>query len=1037
MRERTAADSSATARGTGARLDAPDPPAAVAFSGDGEMAVRCRAFDWASTPLGPVAAWPVALRVAAQMVLAAGLPNVVLWGPALIQLYNDSYARLIRAKHPLALGRGNREVWPEVWHLNGPIYDRVFAGETVTVENAHYPLDRQGADGAWTREDAYLTISFSPIRDGTGAVGGVLANMLETTRDVERRGAEAERDRLATALAVERGRLAAVFQQSPSFLAVLRGPENVFEFVNDAYAQIIGRGRDVIGRPLFDALPETRGQGFDAYLGRVRATGEALVFRDLPVLLDRTPGAPREERFIDITYLPLVEPDGSHDAVIAHGTDVTEQVRARRLLEDSNRQLEAQQAELEATNQQLQDQTAELEMQAEELQATAARLEERTAEAEGVASELAESEARFRTLAQGLPVQVWTATPDGRLDYVSAQTSAYFGVPESRIIGDGWGDVVHPEDLPVAGARWRHALATGTPYEVEFRLRRADGAYRWHLGRAVPRRGPSGDVVGWLGSNTDVEAATAAALAAERFGALSAASPVGIFDADLGGNLTYANPRLQAIWGVPEAEMLGAGWATSVHPEDVEALARDWRAALVAELPFDREYRIVRPDGHQRVVHGRSAIIRRRDGRAVGTVGTIDDVTTEREAEAALRASEARLRDVFEQAPVAVAVLTGPDHVYTVVSPRYAETPGRGRPLLGRPVREAFPEVAATGLIETMDGVYVTGEPFVEAERQVFIDGPDGAREEHFYNVGYQALRDAGGRVYAIASVTYDITAQILARRDVEAARQEAERARAAAEEANQAKSLFLANMSHELRTPLNAIGGYTQLIELGVHGPVTDAQRTSLGRVHKAQARLLGLINDVLNYAKLEGGRVEYDLRSVDVRDIVADVAPLVEPQLAAKGLGLTLALPDTPCLVWADREKLGQVLVNLLSNAIKFTDARDVATGAPGRVTVAVGTRAGTGDQVFLRVADTGRGIPRDKQDAIFEPFVQVRTGYAQATEGTGLGLAISRDLARGMGGDLRVRSREGSGSTFTVALRRAGVAPVADAATGTEDA
>jgi signal transduction histidine kinase len=159
-----------------------------------------------------------------------------------------------------------------------------------------------------------------------------------------------------------------------------------------------------------------------------------------------------------------------------------------------------------------------------------------------------------------------------------------------------------------------------------------------------------------------------------------------------------------------------------------------------------------------------------------------------------------------------------------------------------------------------------------------------------------------------------------------------------------------------------------------------------------------------------------------VDLRDVVADVTPLVEPLLAAKGLVLDVRLPEGPCVVWTDREKLGQVLVNLLSNATKFTDARHPATGSPGRVTVAVATRRGAAaDAVFLRVTDTGRGIPRDKQATIFEPFVQVHTGYARPGEGTGLGLAISRDLARGMGGDLRVRNVDGAGASFTVVLRR----------------
>ena len=162
----------------------------------------------------------------------------------------------------------------------------------------------------------------------------------ETTRRVR---ADLDRERLLAALRVERSRLREVFRQSPSFLAVMRGPENVFELVNDAYEQFIGRGRDVVGKPLFEALPETLGQGFDEYLAHVRETGESLVFRNLPILLGRTPGGGLEERFVDVTYLPLVEADGSHPAVIAHGTDVTEQVRALR-------EAEAARAEAEAAN---------------------------------------------------------------------------------------------------------------------------------------------------------------------------------------------------------------------------------------------------------------------------------------------------------------------------------------------------------------------------------------------------------------------------------------------------------------------------------------------------------------------------------------------------------------------------------------------------------------------------------------------------------------------------------------------------------------
>ena len=274
------------------------------------------------------------------------------------------------------------------------------------------------------------------------------------------------------------------------------------------------------------------------------------------------------------------------------------------------------------------------------------------------------------------------------------------------------------------------------------------------------------------------------------------------------------------------------------------------------------------------------------------------------------------------------------------------------------------------------------------------------------------------------------------ARAAADDAKREAEVARAAAEATSRAKGESLAVMSHELRTPLNAIGGYVQLIEQGLHGPVTPAQREALGRVGVAQGRLLSLVNAILELARLESGRVEYDVRPVDVVAVVREVVPLVEPQCAAKGLELAVELPSSPCLALADREKLGQVLVNLLSNAIKFTpplrpDGRrgHVAVGLAERAADDAGDDAGdagAATQLFVRVEDNGIGIAAERQATIFEPFVQAHTAAETravvAGEGTGLGLAISRDLARGMGGELRLRSRPDEGTCFTLALRRA---------------
>jgi PAS domain S-box-containing protein len=245
----------------------------------------------------------------------------------------------------------------------------------------------------------------------------------------------------------------------------------------------------------------------------------------------------------------------------------------------------------------------------------------------------------------------------------------------------------------------------------------------------------------------------------------------------------------------------------------------------------------------------------------------------------------------------------------------------------------------------------------------------------------------------------------------------EAERAaRAEAEAASRVKSEFLATMSHELRTPLNAIGGYAQLLEMGLRGAVSDEQRADLERIQRSQRHLLSVINEVLNYARLESGAVTYDVRPTVVADVVATTISLIEPQRAAKRLALDVRLPEfagqSMPHVLADRDKLQQVLLNLLSNAVKFTPEG-------GRVTVEFLPGPNASGMAEVRVIDTGVGIPADKLEAIFEPFVQVGRSLNSPGEGTGLGLAISRDLARGMGGDLTVESALGVGSTFTLAL------------------
>ena len=405
---------------------------------------------------------------------------------------------------------------------------------------------------------------------------------------------------------------------------------------------------------------------------------------------------------------------------------------------------------------------------------------------------------------------------------------------------------------------------------------------------------------------------------------------------------------------------------------------------------------------------------------------------------AALGASDARYRALLSSIDAGfcvIAVLVDDaqrpvDYQFLETNPAFVRQGG-----FGDPVGRRMSEIAPSGhefWYATYGRVAATGEP-----ARLTHDAPALGR---VYDVFAYRVDDPAQRHVAVLFT--DVTAAHGAARErerllaeSERARAEAEAARSAAEAAARAKAEFLATMSHEIRTPINAIVGYTQLLELGIPDPATPAQQQQLTRVTASAQHLLGLVNDVLDVAKIDAGELRVAREHAATGPAVAAALALVRPLSGERGVRLVGGRagdpghPDDPAGVpyVGDEARVRQILVNLLSNAVKFTPAGGtvaVAVGTAGEAPLAVRVE-GAGPWAYVRVADTGVGIPPAQQAAVFEPFVQVEAGHTRAVGGTGLGLTISRRLARLMGGDLTLESAPGVGSTFTLWLPATGIA------------
>ena len=694
-------------------------------------------------------------------------------------------------------------------------------------------------------------------------------------------------------------------------------------------------------------------------------------------------------RWFQARGVPVLDDDGEVREWAGTLHDVHERRRMQaehdallRRLEQQRAEAEAHAAEASQLAAQLQDQAAEMEVRMAEAQAVAEQLEatnEQLGAAHAAAQAALEDEARLVETLHRIGVSLTGETELSRIvqaatDEATVLTGAQFGAFFYNVVGE-------------AGEAYTLYTISGVPREAfeRFPMPRntavfaptfhGEGVVRSGDIRKDPRYGHSAPYHGMPEGHLPVRSYLAV--------------PVMGRTGEVLGGLFFGHENTDVFTERGERLTVGiAGWA-SVAIENARLHEAGRRARQAAERAAERAQRLLEVAERMAralspaevaevaVEHGMRAI-----GADAGSMALLDEEGTEF-AMAGSRGYPEVTEERFRRFPV---------HAGAPMSDAVLEL----HPVLVRDTaewKERFPRTADAAVATGYEGY---------AAVPIVADGRALGALGFSFRAG-QAF-DAGVEVFLETLAGHCASALERARL------YEAERAaRAEAEQANRAKSQFLASMSHELRTPLNAIGGYVELIELGLRGPVTPQQLTDLDRVKRAQQHLLGLINDVLNFARLEAGKIALDLRDVPLSEVLDEAEALIEPQAAERGILYGRGPGEGEVLVRADREKLEQVLLNLLSNAIKFT-------GPGGSVSLDYEADAA---EVRIRVRDTGCGIPAEKLDAVFEPFVQVDPDLTRTRHGTGLGLAISRELARAMAGDLTVESVEDEGSTFTVHL------------------
>ena len=1070
------------------------------FLADGsEMGECIRVHDWSQTPLGPAEAWPPALRIALATVLASPIPSVLVWGPGLITLHNDAYRPLLGGR-PDALGRPFPDIWPHARHAIVPLIDRALAGKASRLAGAQFTLLRGGVPG-----DTYFDYAFSPVRDETGAVVGVLNTAVETTGrllaeraqafrlELEERLRDVVAPREVMAVAVEllgrhlgANRVGYGEVQADDVTVVLHscfangvapldgsyrldsfGPEQIArqrggltQWSNDltldpgqdqgvwaaietrAYASVplVRAGRfaaslyvnfrqphawtsdelaliNEVANRTWVAVERARAEaalreseefnrrvlqssadcikvlGLDGRLERMSDGGQrALGITDLSVRLGRpwadgfepdwravahaavreaasgrtgrfegslsTEGG--EVRWWDSVLTPILAADGRPERVLVVSRDITD------------------------------------------LRAAQDRLRE--------------SEARFRNMADHAPVMMWVTDPSGSCTYLNARWYEFTGQRPGAGEAYGWLDAVHPEDRPAAEDAFVAANAERRNYQIDFRLRRADGAYRWVIDAAATRFAQDTEYLGYVGSVIDIddrrEAEQRIQDNEERLRLATEAAEVGFWDVDVVGGLLIWPPRVKAMFGIsPEVPVTLADFYGGLHPDDRDATTAAFAAACDPEQRalYDVEYRTVgKEDGVVRWVAAKGRGRFTAEGVCVRVLGTAIDITARKADEVRLRElnetlerrvnertaelseSQRRFQGIFDSALQFMALLTPDGAVVEVNQTALAWSQIEPADIVGKPfwlaapMREnpALQDAIAAGIRRAAAGETV--------------------REEHEMRGAGEVRATVDFSLKPVPGERNEPIWLVAEGRDITELKQAQEALRQS--QKMEAMGQLTGGVAHDfnnLLTPI--IGSLDMLTRRGVGN---ERERRLIDGALQSAERAKTLVQRLLAFAR----RQPLQASAVDLSHLIEGMAGLIGSTLGPN-IDIRVELADALPPARADANQLEMALLNLAVNARDAMRDGGTLTIRAVRESVREGHRSKLrrGHYVRLSVSDTGIGMDADTLSRAVEPFFSTK-GIGK---GTGLGLSMVHGLAAQLGGGMSIASEPGRGT------------------------